>query len=48
MDIASYELRLMAVLKQAELRSETIARQLDKASKEVLEGEFSEVSAVGE
>jgi hypothetical protein len=46
--IASYELRLMAVLKQAELRSEKIARLLDKASKEVLEGEFSEVSEVAE
>jgi hypothetical protein len=42
--IASYELRRMMVLRQAEQRSEKIARQLDKASKEVMEGEFSEVS----
>jgi hypothetical protein len=34
----------MAVLKQAELRSEKIARQLEKATKEVIEGEFSDVS----
>jgi hypothetical protein len=41
--IASYELRRMAVLRQAELRSEKLFRQLEKASNEVLEGELSDV-----
>jgi hypothetical protein len=42
--IALYELRRNAILKEIGLRSERKAQKLDKASSEVIEGEFSEAA----
>ena len=42
--IASYELRRNAVLKQIARRSDRKAQKLDKASSDVIEGEFSEAA----
>jgi hypothetical protein len=42
--IALYELRRSAILKEIGLRSERKAQKLDKASSDVIEGEFSEAA----
>ena len=42
--IALYELRRSAILKEIGLRSERKAQKLDKASSEVIEGEFTEAA----
>jgi hypothetical protein len=42
--IALYELRRSAILKEISRRSERKAQKLDKASSEVIEGEFSEAA----
>ena len=42
--VASYEMRKMVVLREIERRNDRLSRQLQKASSEVLDAEFSEAA----
>ena len=42
--IASYEARRMTVLREIERRNEKFARQLEKASSDIIDAEFSEAA----
>ena len=42
--IASYEMRKMVILRELERRNDRLSRQLQKASSEVLDAEFSEAA----